>query len=291
MKHKAIMKKLSNHKEALAMQSRLWGKHMEKQFADRQCYWMSRSMSRIGHDVDGRPTLCVIIDGMDRAKWALPRSAVLASKAFNGLNRPNLDCTGIIAHGHCICTAFGHPTVVKGGNWTCDLLTFLFDKLTASGMDLRQHILHLQSDNCSKESKNNGVARMMGIYVGKGLLRGTRMQYCITGHSHEDIDQYFSLLGSYLQTQSELYEPEDFKQALCKYLSNSSVRPLERMREVVQVDQVRDWMPIHDSEKVSLLFSDFYFLDATVILQVSLSVVICKLSGTPSSGPNAEEIS
>lgn len=247
------MKKLSNHKEALAMQSRLWGKHMEKQFADRQCYWLNRSMSRIGHDVDGRPTLCVIVDGMDRAKWALPRSAILASKAFNGLNRPSLDCTGIIAHGHCICTAFGHPTVVKGGNWTCDLLTFLFDKLTASGMDLRQHILHLQSDNCSKESKNNGVARMMGVYVGKGLLRGTRMQYCITGHSHEDIDQYFSLLGSYLQTQSELHEPDDFKQALCKYLSNSSVRPLERMREVVQVDQVRDWMPIQDSEKISFV--------------------------------------
>lgn len=241
MKHKAIMRKLSNHQEALAMQSRLWGRHMERQFADRQCYWHHRSMSRVGHDIHGLPTLCIIIDGMDRGKWAVPRSGILASKAFNGLNRPSLDCTALIAHGHCVCTAFGHPNVIKGANWTCDLITFLLDRLTAAGTDLRAHSLTLQADNCSKESKNNTTARLLATLVGKGLLRSARLQYCMSGHSHEDIDQYFSLLSTFLQTQCELHEPMEFQQALRRYLSNPSVRPLERLREVVQVDQVRDW--------------------------------------------------
>ena len=204
------MRKLSQNKEALAMQARLWGNHMEKQFQDRQTYWNLRSISRLGQDVNGNSSICLIIDGMDRAKWSVPRSAVLAAKSLNGLQRPNLDCTGIIVHGHMVCTAFGYPGVIKGANWTCELLTFVFDKLVQSGIDLRHYEINLQSDNATKESKNNSVARMLSFYVSRGLIRCARMHYCVSGHSHEDIDQYFSLLG--------------------------------RMREVVQVDQVRDWL-------------------------------------------------
>jgi hypothetical protein len=141
-----------------------------------------------------------------------------------------------------VCTAFGYPGVIKGANWTCELLTFVFDKLVQSGIDLRHYEINLQSDNATKESKNNSVARMLSFYVSRGLIRCARMHYCVSGHSHEDIDQYFSLLGSYLQTQSELHDPEQFAESLRRYLSNTSVRPLERMREVVQVDQVRDWL-------------------------------------------------
>lgn len=241
IQHKAIMRKLANNQEALAAQARMWGKHMEKQFQDRQTYWSLRSMSRLGQDACGNRTLTLIIDGMDRAKWCVPRSAVLAAKSLSGLNRPALDCAGIIVHGHLVCNAFGYPGVVKGANWTCDLLTFVFNKLTQSGLDLREYEINIQADNATKESKNNCVARMLSMYVGRRLIRSARMRYCVSGHSHEDIDQYFSLLGSYLQTQSELHDPEQFAESLRRYLSNSSVRPLETMREVVQVDKVRDW--------------------------------------------------
>ena len=222
--------------------SALMGQSYGKTVSRPQTYWNLRSISRLGQDVNGNSSICLIIDGMDRAKWSVPRSAVLAAKSLNGLQRPNLDCTGIIVHGHMVCTAFGYPGVIKGANWTCELLTFVFDKLVQSGIDLRHYEINLQSDNATKESKNNSVARMLSFYVSRGLIRCARMHYCVSGHSHEDIDQYFSLLGSYLQTQSELHDPEQFAESLRRYLSNTSVRPLERMREVVQVDQVRDWL-------------------------------------------------
>lgn len=241
VKHKAIMRRLASNKEALQFQSRLWGAHMERQFADRKVYWQNRSMSRAGHDINGRPTITIIIDGMDHSKWALPRSACLASKSFGGMVRPHMDCTGIIVHGHLLITAFGHPNVVKGGSWTSDLLTFVFHKLRASGLDLREYEVHIQSDNATKETKNNTICRLLSYYVGRGFLRCARMQFCTSGHSHEDIDQYFSLLGSFLQHQPEIHHPSEFKEALCRYLSNPSVRPSEPLREVVQVDRVRDW--------------------------------------------------
>lgn len=120
--HKAIMKKLSSHKEALAFQSRLWGQHMEKQFADRQTYWRYRSYSRHGADINGRPTVCLIIDSMDHCKWSVPRTSVLAAKSMNGLIRSILTCAGIIIHGHLVATILGHPGVAKGGNWTPPLV-------------------------------------------------------------------------------------------------------------------------------------------------------------------------
>lgn len=264
------MRKLSQNKEALAMQARLWGNHMEKQFQDRQTYWNLRSISRLGQDVNGNSSICLIIDGMDRAKWSVPRSAVLAAKSLNGLQRPNLDCTGIIVHGHMVCTAFGYPGVIKGANWTCELLTFVFDKLVQSGIDLRHYEINLQSDNATKESKNNSVARMLSFYVSRGLIRCARMHYCVSGHSHEDIDQYFSLLGSYLQTQSELHDPEQFAEPLRRYLSNTSVRPLETMREVVQVDQVRDWLSSRNPKYFAWVsFQSFFFREKTGLFCVA----------------------
>ena len=68
------------------------------------------------------------------------------------------------------------------------------------------------------------------------------MHYCMSGHSHEDIDQYFSLLGAFPSTQTELHNPQQFMDALKVYMGNESVRPNERMREVIKVEAVRDWM-------------------------------------------------
>lgn len=82
---------------------------------------------------------------------------------------------------------------------------------------------------------------MLSTYVSRGWLGSARLEYCVTGHSHEDIDQYFSLLGAFLQQQHELHSPPEFRDALVRYLSNTSVRPLERLRAVVEVDSVREW--------------------------------------------------
>ena len=97
------------------------------------------------------------------------------------------------------------------------------------------------SFNCSKEAKNNSLCRYLAALCARGRIHSARMHFCASGHSHEDIDQFFSLLGTFLQSQSELHDPGQFLDAVRKYLSNRSVRPLERGRDVVKIDQVRSW--------------------------------------------------
>ena len=235
------MKRLSSNQEALKEQSVLWGLHMNKQFADREVYWSNRTLSRLGTDGTGQKTLTLILDSMDHAKWAIPRSEALSAKSFNNLVRPHMDCTAIICHGHLVAVAFTEQQVFKGGDFTCELLCHTLDKLTRMGLDLREYELHLQCDNASKEGKNNAVLRFLAFLCSKRSIRAARLHSCISGHSHEDVDQFFSLLSAFLATKKELHTPVAFMESLRQYLSNPSVRHHERTREVLKIDCVRSW--------------------------------------------------
>ena len=236
------MKRLGGNQNALDAQSKLWGEHMALQYADREIYWSNRSMSRLQKDLDGESTLTLIIDSMDHSKWALPRSALLAAKQFNSMVRPHLDCTAVIIHGHLLAIAFAENHVIKGANYTCELLLWVLNKLTESGLDLRQFEINTQSDNCSKEAKNNSVLRLLSYLVSRRSVRCARMHFCMTGHSHEDVDAFFSLLGAFLGTEPELHDPGAFMQALERYMKNSSVRQHEKLREIIKIDKTRDWI-------------------------------------------------
>ena len=242
-KHKLIIKKLRDNQCARACQLALWGRHMDRQFADRRVYWDNRAVSRIGQTVDGQHSLTIIIDSMDHMKWSLPRTAILSSKTFSSFARPHMDCTGIIVHGHLVAVAFAEPHIVKGADWTAELLMYAFNKLTMAGIDLRGFEINLQSDNSSRECKNNVILRLLSLLTSTRRIGCARMLFLASGHSHEDIDQFFSLLGSFLQTHSELHCPEQFLDAMRQYLANPSVRPLEGMKDVLKVDSVRAWTP------------------------------------------------
>lgn len=215
---------------------------MKKQFSDREVYWNHRAISRLGCDAAGLPSLTLIVDSMDHAKWSVPRTAVMAAKQFNSVVRPHLECCTVICHGHLLCIAFAEHHIIKGADFTCELLCFVFHMLTQAGLDLRTYEVCVQSDNCSKETKNNSVCRLLSYLTSRRAIRCARMHHCMTGHSHEDIDAFFSLLASFLATKHELHCPQQFMAALDEYLSNDSVRPLEKQRSVLKVEAVRDWI-------------------------------------------------
>lgn len=242
IKHKVILRRIGGENElARRAQSQMWGMHLRQQFQDRQFYWNNRALSRAGHDVNGDRIICLIMDSMDRSKWAIPRSEVLGSKSFQGMRRPVMDCTGIIVHGHALNVAFCEPHIPKGANWTIELLSIVFNKLTLMGLDLRCYKVILQADNASKECKSNGVIRFLSWLTARRRIRAARLCFCMAGHNHEDIDQMFSLLGSFLQTQRELHTSQQFLSAITTYVANPAVRPQEHHRDVFKVDAVRAW--------------------------------------------------
>lgn len=153
-----------------------------------------------------------------------------------------MTCTGIILHGHIVCVAFSEGHVSQGADWVCELLAYVFAKLKSLAVDLRHYTVNFQSDNCPKEGKNNSICRFFSLAVAKRWVDCARLRYMVSGHSHEDIDQFFSLLGSFLSHESELHTADEFCDALRKYLANPAVRPAEPTRDVIKVDRVRSWI-------------------------------------------------
>ena len=243
VKHKFIIRKLVGNRSAIVAQQKQWTAHLDRQYADRVQYWTCRSSSRLGnYDGNGCRTISIIIDSMDRTKWAVPRAAALATKELGNLQRPVLDVTLLLAHGHMCGVLMGDPRVSKGSSWTCECLLHVLDCLARQGVDLRDCELAVQADNCSKECKSNAFLKLLSYLVARGRVKRARLSCLVSGHSHEDVDQAFSLMGAYLQTQKELHNADAFENAASRFFQNPSVRPHEKLRVVKGVSQIRDWL-------------------------------------------------
>ena len=63
-----------------------------------------------------------------------------------------------------------------------------------------------------------------------------------SGHSHEDIDRFFSTLSNLIESHKTLEAPADFQSMLEDLLADPAQRPDEQsFRSVRLVDTVRDW--------------------------------------------------
>lgn len=242
MRHKMLIKKLASDSRARQLQLALYQKHLTCQYNDRACYWMNRASSRLPYQPSGNKKLSVITDAIDHTKFKYPRSKVFGSKEFSGVVRPSMDFSAMISHGHCLLFALSEPWVKKDSSWCSELLCHSLNLLSARGLDLRSTEVYLQADNTSRECKNNTLCRLGGVLVGCHQLKHFQLDFLMTGHSHEDVDQLFSQVSNLIEAHQELHTPSDFQKVLESWLSDKSVRAHEPYRSVVKVDQVRDWL-------------------------------------------------
>ncbi|CAE7491448.1 scrFIAM, partial [Symbiodinium microadriaticum] len=97
---------------------------------------------------------------MDRAKFKFPRSPCMSSKELTSFNRPNVDLTACICHGHSVLLCLAEGTVLKDSSWTCEIICYALDTIAARGiLDLRMTDVILQADNATKELKNMTMLR------------------------------------------------------------------------------------------------------------------------------------
>ena len=232
-----LIRKLADDSLAKSHQLQLYQQHLEKQYRDRSVYWSSRSISRTPMTGGGTHSVCIISDAIDHSKFRYPRAKIFNSKEFDKLIRPTMDMTCAICHGHYMCLALSEPWVKKDSSWSPDLTAHVLEQL---GGNLRNVEVVLQADNCSRETKNNTMTRFAALITALHRVRRVEMRYLITGHSHEDIDQFFSEVATSIESV-ELHTPAKFVEHLEKWLSDGKVRRHETLREVIKVDAVRDW--------------------------------------------------
>ena len=244
IRYKLLLRRLQYQPEAKAEQMRLYRAHLEKHYADRTTYWGSRalSLSRMGLQSTGERLIVLTLDSVDHAKFAVPRDLSMQSKCFSNFVRPSLCCTGVLIHGYGVVLVLGQPFTRQDSSWTCDIIGYclnLLSQLPPDQCNLPASSIILQGDNSSKELKNNSVMRLLSGAVACRRVQKAQLRTLQAGHSHEDLGQFFSSLCDRISSSSSLHTPTDFVDNLQSWLA--TVRPLEPMKKVVLLDQVRSW--------------------------------------------------
>ena len=161
LRHKLLVRELSHHLLARQNQQELLAAHLTQQYRDRQIYWSLRGSSRLRSLVH----VTLILDGMDQCKFCYPRSSVLQAKDLCNFQRPKLQVTGCLLHGYILLFAVSDFFHAKDSSASAELIVHMLHRLQGLGIQLCNVHLHLQSDNTTREVKNNTCLRLLGALV------------------------------------------------------------------------------------------------------------------------------
>lgn len=247
IKHRLIIRKLGHNPVARRAQFEELQKHLGRQMQDRKQYYDSRAKSR-SHAARSLGTLgvfevCGILDSMDAAKYSWPKSATMAAKLFSKFHRPKMSCTTFLVHGHLCLTALTPSALTCNSSRTVEVVSHGLGLLFKKNVNLGNAFLHLQADNCSKECKNQALARHLAMLTALRRIKGCQMAFLQSGHSHEDVDALFSLLRSWIERKPEIWNPESYRACLQDFFDVPQHRAFEPLRSVVMLTRFRDWNP------------------------------------------------
>ncbi|XP_070547237.1 uncharacterized protein [Ptychodera flava] len=183
--------------------------------------------------------MCIIQDGMDQKKTAIPR-LVNEDKMTSLLARIRLHITGNIIH-----------TNVPGGKIIpayVDLLNYPHDSnlsmhlLLQTLFDNRARLsrcLFTQLDNCYRENKNRYMLSLAHVLVQYKVFDMVDLHFLLVGHTHEDIDQLFSCISRHLK-KTNIYTMDDMERAVM----NSYNVPVF-VKHVEGVFDIKKWLLPH----------------------------------------------
>ena len=166
--------------------------HMDLQTGERETYSLHREMSHR----EPSKYCCIIIDGMTLDTTSVPHPAredkttecvPLKRRLVHRLSGVKLHHNGETKH-----YAFMFPPWVGhgGSNMVCEVICSMADVLG----DQRPGHLFLQVDNCS-ENKSKTVLALADKLVKDHIFQTVQINYLVVGHTHEDIDQWFSVFS------------------------------------------------------------------------------------------------
>ncbi|KAL9953863.1 hypothetical protein ACROYT_G041336 [Oculina patagonica] len=114
--------------------------------------------------------------------------------------------TGAISHGHG--RIFSYIDLMRwphDSNLTLNVLLQIFVELSEEGR--LPPYLFLQMDNCYRECKNRYILGFCSLLVEKGIFKEVRLSFLMVGHTHEDVDQFFSRISRRLHKKDSMTLP------------------------------------------------------------------------------------
>jgi len=160
--------------------------HIRVTYLDRQIYWNLRFASRCHQDV-----LVIIIDSMDKTKFAWPRYPWgQRPHELGDLVRPRISFTIAMAHGFCV-DMYAAPEELNHGSDAflevlCRTITNVRRICQERNIPFPRHLV-IQSDNTVAQAKNQYVMVFLAVLVSRRLFMTANILFLVVGHTHEDI--------------------------------------------------------------------------------------------------------
>ena len=229
------------HRAHVAVSKEKYYKHISK----------SKSVMYVGK------YLSIIFDGMDQAKTKLPHLCRLP-KCLDKQDQLTTHITGVIVHGYIHRLITWVDNFPKDPNMSATILLETLKELQSmeeikvqGGLPRK---LYLQLDNCGGENKNSFLMTFVAILVHFGVFEKIKVSFLMVGHTHEDIDQFFSRL-SVLWNPTDMYSiPQLLEVADFATYTATKVRRMGRVaavdgqpkctdhRTLTSVADVKTWM-------------------------------------------------
>ena len=183
--------------------------------------------------------LCMAVDGMDQAKFRVPR-ILLKTKSLEKLYRPALHIQGAWAHGWGYNLAIMDADMKHDSNNNIDVASRLLDQIYRTHGGLPKGF-QLQQDNTCRECKNQKVLKWAIKVVALGVFRWVSLNYLITGHTHEDLDATFGQLTVKL-SMSEFDDDMDVVEQLMRLSGGLGIEAQSRRSSIAyKVDEAPEW--------------------------------------------------
>lgn len=179
-------------------------------------------------------SLCLIIDKMTAFTTTVPTMHPMP-KAMNAGHRLSVTVTGVIVQGIGSFAFTSMDSQSSGCDLTIEVLYRVLQLLQSMGYRFPGKA-YFYGDNHT-DIKTPAVLLFLAYLVRIGVFTHAKACFLLVGHSHLDIDQFFSVLSRYLKLKHALAI------SLARFLAGlrSAFKREEMKPTVVEVDYVRSW--------------------------------------------------
>ena len=176
---------------------------------EREAYYDRRRLAY----TEPKKYFSIIVDGADQSAYGLPHWWII-DKSVTELYRLRNHLMGVIVHGQGLYGMSFLDNFKHGANITIEAVHRVLLKEFARRGYLPR-IFYLQLDNTTKQCKSQYICAFLGCLVGWDVFDEVVVSYLPVGHTHEDIDQLFSRIATYLR-RHDARARQEFHDAFCQ---------------------------------------------------------------------------
>ena len=203
--------------------------HIRLQMEERQDYWLFKRSAMITPDL----FMCLIVDGMDQNTTMIPKMRQTVKNIESRFVKTHL--CGVLVHGIGLYADVWIDAHHKhdSNQVITSVMNVICDVKRRKGF--LPPTLRIQADNTTRENKNIYMFAMCAVVVGLGFFKEVHLCFLIVGHTHEDINQRFSVISNVLK-RKDIDTLEEMLDLVEKWTS-----PIEAFVRARKLEYVRDW--------------------------------------------------